>query len=337
MRRLAPVLLVLLGTGVGVALAEVFVRVADPHVRDHVLPSGFFVIDAKLGWRQRPDHTVTHHSRFFKVSYTTNARGYRDKARPDTKRDQRTRILLYGDSQVLGWGVPQGLRFSDLLETRHPELEVWNLAVMAYGLDQQLLDYEQRDQGLEADAVAFFVSSITLRRMETGSYARKHKPRFVLDRSGALQLVPIPRNATTWTTIVYSLFGRWYLPYFLERRLAVAGEMLRLTRAPADTRRSAKRVTLSALTRPVLARASAVARSRGHQLLLLTNLADPALQSLRQLCAEDGIRLVAVEFPDGPFIFSTSDPHWNQRGHERVADQFAQQWAMQAEEWAAPR
>jgi hypothetical protein len=328
-RRLAPVLLLLLGFAVAVALAEGLVRVADPHVRDHALPGGFFTIDGRLGWRQRPNHTVTHRTRYFEVTYATNALGYRDVTRSDQKRPGQTRVLLFGDSQVFGWGVPQGLRFSDLLEARHPELEVWNHGVMGYGLDQQLLEYERWDNGWNPDAVVLFASPATLSRMDTGYVYRKHKPRFVLDRSGALQLVVPPPSATTWTTIAYRVLSHWYLPYFLDRRLEATREILRGTSAQASSATTGDEPPLSALTPAVLARASEVARARGHRLLLLADLPGAALSSLRQVCAGHGIRVMAVKFPGGrtPFTFGPEDAHWNRRGHDRVAELFWEQWA----------
>ena len=327
-RRLAPVLLFVLSSAVAVALAEVIVRVADPHVHDHALPGGYYIIDGALGWRQRPNHTVTHRTRFFAVTYATNAWGYRDVTRRERKRPDQTRVLLLGDSQVLGWGVPQHLRFSDLLEARHPELEVWNHAVMGYGLDQQLLDYEQRGSAWALDAVVLFASPATLSRTETGYVYRKHKPRFVLDRSGALQLVAPPPGATRWTTIAYRLLSPWYLPYFLDRRLEAAREILRGTPARAATATSGQEAPVSALTPALLARAAGVARVRGHRLLLLADVPGATLSSLRQACAGNGIRVVAVEFPGDrtPFIFGPEDPHWNRRGHDWVAELFWEQW-----------
>lgn len=212
------VLLFLLGSAVAVGLAEGVVRLADPHARDHVIPSGFFIIDRVLGWRLRPDAAVTHRTRYFTATYTTNSAGDRDRARPAARRADRTRILLYGESEIFGWGVADSLRFSELLETRHPELEMWNLGVPAYGLDQQVIAYEETGRG-PADVVGFFVSPATLMRSETGYLFRKHKPRFVLTPAGDLELVPIPGQATQWTAALYRLFSP-NVPAILSRKPA---------------------------------------------------------------------------------------------------------------------
>lgn len=317
---------------VAFALAEALARTIDPHVRDHVLPSGFFVIDPVLGWHQQPSHTVAHTSRDFEVAYTTNALGYRDRDRDLGGGDRANRILMFGDSQVFGWGVPEESRFSNLLETRHPGLEVWNLGVMAYGLDQQLLDYERIGRW-QADAVGFIVSDVTLRRTTTGFYSRKPKPRFVLDQSRGLRLEPVSPAATTGTTLAYRLLGPWYLPYFVERRLDLVGRKLRRPPGPTDSAGPTPEESPSELTRLLLARAADTARARGHRVVILADLPQSDLETLRRMCTEPGIRLIALDFPPdrGAFIFSRGDPHWNQRAHDRVAGQFWAQWKRHAD------
>lgn len=335
--RLAPLLLLVAGSATGLALGEALVRLTDPHVRDHVIPSGFFVIDPLLGWRQQSSHSVTHDTRHFTVAYATNSRGYRDPPRPAGRTNRRTRILLFGDSQVFGWGVPQGRRFTDLLNARFPALEVWNLGVIATGLDQQLLAYERDGGAWEADVAAFFVSEETLRRMRLATYARKPKPRFVLDSAGALRLEPVSGSATAATAAAYRLLSGLYLPYFLERRAAVAAGMLRREAGGRRGGRTAEPARVDSLARGVLTRTAALARRRGHRLLLVAALPRPALDSLRAAAGSLGAGLIALSIPrDSAYIFSTDDPHWNARAHDLAARQFGQQWHAMADPGLTP-
>ena len=327
----APTLLLfLLGCGLALAIGEGMVRLFDPQIRDYVIPSRLFVIDAPLGWRLRPDTTVVHRTEYFTVSYTINASGYRDRSRPVRKSADRTRILLYGDSQVFGWGVPDSLRFSNLLEARHPELELWNLAVPAYGLDQQLIAYEERGREMEADVVAFFVSPSTLRRIEKGYLYAKYKPRFVVDRAGVLQLVPIPRIGTQWTIVRGYLFSHWYLPYFLYRQLPALIEKLK--GAPND-RQTSRDDPVNALADALLVRAAEMARARGHRLMLLTTLCGSASETLRRMTEEYGIRVIALELPTDTegFVFGSRDRHWTPRAHDRIAHEIWQQWSAEGD------
>src|SRR5215469_6578824 len=132
---------VLISLCVALSLCEVLVRVFDPHVRDSVIPGGFFMVDDDLGWRLRPGTRARHHTRYFDVEYTTIASGFRDRPRALWPAPATQRIVLYGDSLVFGWGVPEGKRFSDLVEHQGQNLEVWNHAVPGYGLDQEILAY----------------------------------------------------------------------------------------------------------------------------------------------------------------------------------------------------
>ncbi len=145
-------------------ILEGVVRVFFPHVRDHVLPGRLFDIDEHLGWKLKAGKQVIHHSSYFEVVYTTNALGFRDQPRHGSKNKSIYRVLLYGDSQIFGWGVSEDRRFSNLLSRYMPSVELWNLAVPAYGLDQQILSYERNGAWLDADEVIFLVSETTLYR-----------------------------------------------------------------------------------------------------------------------------------------------------------------------------
>jgi hypothetical protein len=112
-----------------VAVAEGIVRVLFPYSRDTAIPGHFFVIDDLLGWKIRAGVTSMHRTRYFAVEHVTNALGFRDRPRPNPRSSSVHRILLYGDSLMFGWGVPQAERFSDILEERIVGLEVWNHAV----------------------------------------------------------------------------------------------------------------------------------------------------------------------------------------------------------------
>ncbi len=230
---------------------------STPHAHDQALPGGFFTIDRRLGWVQRPSRTVTHRTSYFATTYTTNAKGFRDRDREPGRTPGRGRVLVFGDSQIFGWGIPYGRRFTDLLETRHPQLEVWNFGVMGYGLDQQLLTYERDGAGLSADAVVLFVAPYTMERATTDYIYRKYKPRFFLRGADSLELRLPQARATALTDLLYRTFSPMYLPYFvdeqlgaikesLERRLSgskepAAGPLARQGRSPATSSRSPRR------------------------------------------------------------------------------------------------
>ena len=74
----------------------------------------------------------------------TNSAGFRSKHEFRTAKDRGTkRILLFGDSFTAGDGVSNADRYSDLLETLAPGLEVFNYAIPGTGTDQQYLAYRE--------------------------------------------------------------------------------------------------------------------------------------------------------------------------------------------------
>ena len=218
--------LLVLGAGIGVslAIAEGIVRVVFPHSRDTVIPGHLFMIDDELGWKFRPSRTSIHRTRHFAVEYTINASGFRDQTRPVARRPGTYRILLYGDSQVFGWGIPQADRFSDVLERRVTGLEVWNRAVPGYGLDQEVLSYERDAESVAFEEAMYFIGGGTLGRIHTGYIFGKYKPVFSYGPDGGLKVEPIPQFKNRGMSLLYEVFSPFYLPYFLQNQLAIARE-----------------------------------------------------------------------------------------------------------------
>ncbi|MET0151898.1 MAG: hypothetical protein ABW298_04750, partial [Candidatus Binatia bacterium] len=125
----------LLGAGIALVCAETWVRAFHPEARDYAVPSGLIRMDADLGWRLMPRAEGIHRSRHFTVTYGINSLGFRDEPRSVARPAGVQRILLYGDSQIFGWGIPLKERVSNRLED--DRRQIWNLAVPGYGLDQE--------------------------------------------------------------------------------------------------------------------------------------------------------------------------------------------------------
>src|SRR3990172_6219221 len=181
-------LLILAGICFTILLAEVFVRIFYPESRDHVLPSGLYESDNYLGWKLAKGKSAVHNSSYFNVDYTTNSLGYRDKNRVVESKNDKYRILLYGDSQIFGWGVPLEKRFSNLLENSISDLEIWNLAVPGFGLDQEILSYKRDGESFKADAAIFYISEYTVDRIKYEYIYKKYKPKFV-KTNGELKVI----------------------------------------------------------------------------------------------------------------------------------------------------
>jgi hypothetical protein len=340
--RLPDVALVVAAICISLALAEGFVRLFHPHVRDHVVPGRLFEIDEALGWKLRPGANAIHASRYFDAPYSINGFGYRDRVRSIAKEAGTHRVLLYGDSQAFGWGVPETERFSNLIETRSAGVEVWNLAVPGYGLDQEILSYERDGARFAADEVVLLVSVLTLSRLPHDYLYRKPKPKFVLDADGRLQLVPVAPGANAWTNVLYEALSHFYLPYFVDQQIAAARSAMLEPREGKDLARRVPAIGWGRLEQSLLERAHAAARSRGHRLTLLVHL-PPTLetmkQGLRRYCDGNAIGFLEIELPPPAeqHVHGARDNHWNVRANALIADQLLAQLRVRAAAMPAAR
>ena len=327
-RYLAAFCLVLAGCCVGLFLAEGVVRVFYPHSRDHVVPNGLLTIDADLGWKLNADKRVIHHTRYFDVVYATNWLGFRDKHRKIVKGDKTYRILLYGDSEIFGWGIPEEKRFSNLVETQMQGLEIWNLAVVGYGLDQEILSYERDRRSLNADNVIFFVSAPTLSRTHSGYINDKDKPMFEIAQDGNLRLISIPREKSAVKSLLYRILTPFYLPYFVKRRLTTLKEALNKLSYNRPQQDHTETITSHQLVgdfeKKMLSMARSTALKRKQRMTVLAHLPQTTRKDLRAFCDQNGIDFLEINFDDyktEDLILGKDDGHWNLQAHELIAEQ----------------
>lgn len=138
----------------------------------------------------------------------TNACGFRSNhefisAKPPGVR----RLLVFGDSFTAGDGVSNGKRWTDLLETMIPGIEVFNFGLSGTGTDQHWLIYREFARGIECDGILIASLVENIRRVNSryrpyqndqGEEVVYAKPYFVFD-GGRLQLrgVPVPKDPLT--------------------------------------------------------------------------------------------------------------------------------------------
>ena len=319
--------LALAGCCVALLLAEGFVRVFYPFSRDHVVPAGLFEIDNDLGWKLSAGKTKNHHSSYFEATYQTNTLGYRDKPRNLLKDRKSHRILLYGDSQVFGWGIPAEQRFSNLIEDVNSNFELWNLAVPGYGLDQEVLSYEKQGQLFSADEVFFFVSKATLNRTRYDYIYRKYKPKYIFDRNDGLRLVHVQQGNNVWIEMLYRVLSPLYLPYFVDRRLAMMKQAPEQAGDELNQNAAVGSDVIGELGKRILERARNVARERKHRMTVITDLTTRQGSDLENICDQLGIGILQIVLPkeDRTFRFGEHDSHWNPRAHILITEQLLSQ------------
>jgi len=157
-------------------------------------PTGTAAFDAELGWTWRPS---THDEAGLAEINALGARGPREYAAEPPP--GVLRLATFGDSFTFGDEVPVEASFQWLLEHTRKDLEVLNFGVSGYGTDQALLRFRRVGRmGAEVVCLGILLENIgrNVNRYRPLWNARTGicltKPRFVLDESGALVLVPQP-------------------------------------------------------------------------------------------------------------------------------------------------
>jgi hypothetical protein len=125
------VLLALLGVVLGLGVGELAARVAGIPVCVDA-PGVFYLADAALGWRQRPD--LVGWAAFCRgkpvpaTPVETDARGFRNPGRPLEKPPGTARLLLLGGNVPQALGLPWALSLAGIFDATGPIASVAELA-----------------------------------------------------------------------------------------------------------------------------------------------------------------------------------------------------------------
>jgi lysophospholipase L1-like esterase len=152
------------------------------------------------------------------VPVSLNSKGYRGtREYADYKKPGSFRILAAGDSFTFGFGVHDTETFPAQMEALDPSLEVLNLGVAGYGVDQIYLSAQRELSETHPDLVLISVYPEDFwRATRAFNDAGYGKPYFSL-KDGALELrhVPVPRDKNFSTVQFPDLIGKSPLEKFL--------------------------------------------------------------------------------------------------------------------------
>jgi len=143
--------------------------------------------DSFLGWSPRSNfHVVVENN-----TYTHNEMGVR-ASHPFVRDPSKRLVLTIGDSFTYGVDVGDNDTWPALLEAQDSRLQVINMGVAAYGIDQMCLRLENALKTLKPDLVVVAFIGDDLERALVG-YRDFKKPRFDLhDEKLVLVNTPIP-------------------------------------------------------------------------------------------------------------------------------------------------
>lgn len=225
-RALQRILAILLGLTLGLAVAEVAVRLTGPALRPHLRNRVYFAEpDPLLGWRNRAGLAGPYGGEEFLTWVTINPAGQRGPFHPVERRPGTLRIAVLGDSQAWGDGVADAETFAARLDGG--AVELLNFSAPGYGTDQQLLVLERVAAAYRPDivVVAVFVGNDFSDNLSPGTY-QYPKPFFTLDAADQLQLHGVPVQPPRWLHVLVELHR------FAMRRSSLLNAIAAATRPP---------------------------------------------------------------------------------------------------------
>jgi hypothetical protein len=238
--------------------------------------------DPLLGWSKMKEATVKRSTPEFKITFETNAEGLRDdpELRP-AKPAGVFRVMLLGDSFVLGYTVDRKDLFVDQLEgwwkSEERRIEVVNGGTEGYSTDQQALWFREHGAAYAPDVVVIFPYLNDIYWNGEARYGRFPKPRFAAD--GTLETGTLT-DPGKMPFIQRLAFGRFLA--FLKAPSHPGGPG---TFLPPGAAFPVQREFAPLLVQPPDFLAEAEARTRG------------ALLALKADCAAAGARLFVCPIP----------------------------------------
>jgi hypothetical protein len=288
-------------------------------------PNEHFEPDPEIGWRMRPNSEFSVENDEYRVTYRSNALGFRDGRRSEPKPRVRT-IALVGDSFAFGQGVAFEQTFGALLEASLPATTVHNFALPGYGVDQMWV--AERKLALPLDPVLLIVAfigddftrSLSAYRYDLGF----NKPAFVLD-AGRLRPETPEDRPPAWLGYVQNHSRLWAGVRQIMRLAGYhypIGSWWELNRAILDTLR-------------------ADCRAAGIRVLFVhlptrEYRPFPALAAYMKATSADFVDLGNQKLSPPRVLHFPQDGHPNPEGHRYVAEAILEWLRREMPELASP-
>jgi len=165
--------------------------------------------DEELGWVPIPN--LNHEDQYGPgKSLRTNSQGFRAEGDYDFEVPVgKTRIIASGDSMTFGHAVDDNHAWPKLFESLDERLQVVNLAVSGYGVDQIYLRTERDGRLFERQLHIFALIINDIERMGSLVQNAKGKPKLTIENNELiLSNVPVPKFGflKTWLHLNLNLF-----------------------------------------------------------------------------------------------------------------------------------
>jgi hypothetical protein len=152
--------------------------------------------DPDLGWMNLPSLRIED---LYGPGTTYNTNSQRLRATRDYAPEVpagRYRVVCLGDSFTMGYGVDDADTFPARLEALADDLEVVNMGLGGFGVDQDYLWFRRDGERLDCDALLFCVVIADFHRMTNAIFQERYpKPTLALeDGELVVRNVPVPRG-----------------------------------------------------------------------------------------------------------------------------------------------
>jgi lysophospholipase L1-like esterase len=152
-------------------------------------------LDKVLGWVQKPRLDTTGVTDYgWTVRFQTNEDGLTPGSAQRHKQANKIRIMLFGDSTVLGRSVPQdktvSAQLEQLLKSKGIDAEVINAGVQGYGTDQSLLLMERLLPLYNPEVVIYGLCQNDFTENQSSQAHEQAKPLFKITKTGEAEMVP---------------------------------------------------------------------------------------------------------------------------------------------------
>ncbi len=102
--------------------------------------SKHFVVDNEVGWTMIPNSKFHFTTENRHITYYSNEKGYRVSQDYNVlNKNDATKVLVLGDSYMWGYGIEYENTFGGILNKSKEKLDVTNLAMPGFGVDQMYL------------------------------------------------------------------------------------------------------------------------------------------------------------------------------------------------------
>jgi len=272
--------------------------------------------DVEVGWLYKPlAETDTARN---SGTYIASSLGLRNA---ELGIKEKPRVVFLGDSFTWGWGVPNGVRYTDYLEAMYPQYQIVNAGINGYSTVQEMLLLKKYRQKMMPDLVVLQVfHNDFIENLETqGVYA---KPYLDWQQDFVLKKPSSKMTGEHWGSDALL----WIANHtYFYRQIVVASYVALTKKDESGTELPSDEKILAGAMKVALETLMSYCREENMPLLIISSdLQIYQRAVLESITRERGVAyydLTEKVFP-GKKDFSLHDHagHWNAYGHQLVAN-----------------